>query len=89
MAGVKPPANLDLQSVRTREDGKPSPRRLASPDDGALRAMSLGEIGVVLGIGRERVRQIEVRARQKLHAELGRRGYVIGDLLDDLPSPAS
>jgi DNA-directed RNA polymerase sigma subunit (sigma70/sigma32) len=48
-----------------------------------IHAMTLQEIGDVLGVGRERVRQIEVAALAKLRRECKRLGITPQDVLED------
>ena len=52
-------------------------------EDGA----TLEELGKVLGVSKERVRQLESRALQKLKVSIGRRVDLPSDLLMDAAEP--
>lgn len=65
-----------------------SSRRSGSRQEHSAHAMTLEEIAEELGVTRERVRQIEVRALQKARVILERRGYTLWDLLDAKPTEA-
>lgn len=48
-------------------------------------AMTLDEVGLELGVSRERIRQLENRALAKAKVILERRGYTLQDLLGGDP----
>lgn len=49
----------------------------------ASEPMSLEQVGTVLGLSRERVRQVEQEALTKCAAMLAQRGYRLEDLIGD------
>ncbi|MCA9633437.1 MAG: sigma-70 family RNA polymerase sigma factor [Myxococcales bacterium] len=66
-----------LESLDDRERFIVESHLMASPDE----EMSLSELGQALGVSRERVRQLELRAKRKIKSQLKRAPYEVELLL--------
>jgi hypothetical protein len=90
--GVEPCPRIDCRyhihgdARPSQVDAAPVPATTCSIKIADRGGMTLEAVGEILGMTRERVRQIEVSARAKLQRRLSKLGYSLGDLAVDVGS---